>query len=83
MAQLTIPIQVNFDDDKLQEIIRNALDENPDYTLVVRCKNCKHGDNHCDKQGLCTYCNVRGTHPVRMKQTDFCSWGEEDTNDDE
>lgn len=43
---------------------------------VVRCKDCKHGDNHCDKRGFCTYCNIRGKYPVRMNQDDFCSNGE-------
>ena len=48
-------------------------------TIPVRCKDCKHGSNHCDKTGFCTYCNfgsVRGRYPVRMEQDDFCSYGE-------
>lgn len=51
--------------------------ESGELVEVVRCKDCKYGDNHCDKQGLCTYCQISiHSYPVRKKQDDFCSHGE-------
>ena len=50
------------------------------------CKNCKHGHNHCDKKGLCTYCNigsVMGRYPVRKDQNDCCDSFEPDEDDDD
>ena len=47
-----------------------------DAVRVVRCGDCVHGDNYCDKCGFWTYCNIQGTDPVKMRQDDFCSYGE-------
>lgn len=62
---------------------RKLMEEAPgvDAVEVVRCRDCKHGENLCDKQGLCTYCQISiHSYPVRNQQDDFCSYGERRTD---
>lgn len=68
--------QVSFDEDKLREIVHEAIErfkeeydivDNPDAVSVVRCKDC----NHRKKNGFCLEHN-------RYEKNDngFCSYGE-------
>ena len=48
---------------------------------VVRCKECKHGENNCYVNGLTLckrpiYGEVEGTVNTLMAESDFCSYGE-------
>ena len=55
----------------------SAFKNKGDFVEVVRCKDCKYGNNHCDNQGFCTYCQIGiQDYPVRKQQDDFCSYGE-------
>lgn len=73
--QLTVPIQVNFDDDKLRELVHQAMNENPDLVLVTRCEKCKHA--YFNKDSLSYSCERRGYFSEYVRPTDFCCHGEE------
>lgn len=45
-------------------------------TSYAFCKNCKYGDNFCDKGGLWTFCRIHNYD--KMKQNDTCNQWEED-----
>ena len=48
--ELTVPIKVEFDEEKMRKVIEKYIDEH-DVVEVVRCKNCQHScidENWCE-----------------------------------
>ena len=45
-----------------------------DAVVVVRCKDCRHYDEHTDKWGTWQYCNL--TDRIISEKNSFCSFGE-------
>ena len=69
-----IKMQTEFDvpDDVFERSVENAIKNNPDYVLVVRCKNCKHKRKYHIKPPGC-YCLLYGQDTL---ENNFCQAGE-------
>ena len=70
-------MQTEFDvpDDVFERSVENAIKNNPDYVLVVRCKDCKWYAPNND--GRWYGCAIDTSHPDNEpKPDDFCSFGE-------
>ena len=51
MPQIKIQTEFYIPDEELEQGIEKALKNNPDLTLVVRCKDCKHHER-CEMEDL-------------------------------
>ena len=71
--ELTVPINVVIDDEKMQNMIEKVLDDN-DVVQVVRCRDCK---SFLSEEGCC-----RGWAAM-VKPDDYCSYGVRKENNDE
>ena len=69
-------IHTEFDipDEIFGQCVENAIKKNPDYVLVVRCKDCKYYKN---REGYC-WNDQWITHDDEtwVNEDDFCSYGE-------
>lgn len=72
MAEITIPIKINLDDKKLDEMVKKVLAEN-DFVEVVRCKDCGHMEIEESNAGR--YCHVWGFYNGAGDEG-FCNYGE-------
>lgn len=74
-----IKMQTEFDvpDDVFEQGIENAIKNNPDYVLVVRCKDCKHKRKYHCKPTKC-YCSL---HERFTLENNFCQDGERRSDD--
>lgn len=69
--KINLPAEVEIDNETFENAIDKSIMSNPDFALVVRCKDCKHFDGIW----FCKICGV----PSR-KPDDFCSYGERKDN---
>ena len=65
--------KIEFDGDKLQDIVNNALSRN-DIVQVVRCKDCKYAELHKDNNVI--FCEINELSGRWIKADDYCSYGE-------
>lgn len=79
MANLTVPIRVNLPDDWVDQIInRLRNDTDAEWASVVRCKNCTFSE----KSKIFKDYYVCSIMDKNMKPNDFCSYGEEKSDDE-
>ena len=56
--------------------------EPEDVVEVVRCFECKHGENMMNGDEFYTLCNCWGNSLLRMSPLDYCSYGKRKEQDD-
>ena len=80
MPKIKMQTELDVPDDVFERSVENAIKNNPDYVLVVRCKDCKWYAPNNDGRWL--GCAIDTSHPAdEPKPYDFCSYGERRNND--
>ena len=61
MAEIKLPIHVNFPDDWMEQIV-NRLRNDPEaeWVEIVRCKDCKYWMRENISDGYCSEMNIGG-----------------------
>ena len=76
--KVTIPLQIEFDDEHIANAIDNYMRNNPDMVEVVRCKDCKY--LYCldaiDRRFYCRHSPKGLTGINIVEDNPFCSYGE-------
>jgi len=77
MPDIEIHTQFHIPDEEFEQAINKAIENHPDYMLVVHCGSCKFSD--ISKSISCGYICKNKTSPCRNRTTyaDFgCLYGE-------
>ena len=84
MATIKAQIELDVTDEQFSEAVERTLKNNPDFVLVVRCKDCKYWEHMEDGMGDCTNgaFHLDGHPDPTMAFNDYCSRGERRTDND-
>ena len=79
MAEIKVPIQVNLPDDWVEQIIeRLRNDPEAEWVEIVRCKDCKYGEQ--DDVGR-WFCNDLGCQIGSEDGSGYCANAERRTDE--
>jgi hypothetical protein len=79
MPQIKMESEFYIPDEEFERIIEEAIKNNPDFVLVVRCKDCKH---RVEGSKMCAHPKAIGWDAIEPDDDDFCSCGERKKADD-